>query len=108
MEKVISVHEAMKICDDDKEFFKELVGLMREDLKECLDILPQALSNNDSKQMREVAHRIKGQAANMAANDLCKKSKTVEDSSKLGFCTKNEYLQLVLSIKEFLRCTRDK
>lgn len=99
--------EAMKMCDDDEEFFEELVGLMHQDIKECLDILPQALSDNDSKQMREVAHRIKGQAANMGAKDLCEKSKTVEDSSKLGFCTKNEYLQLMLSMKEFLRCTRD-
>ena len=102
------MHEAVQICDGDEEFFKELIGLMHEDLRECLDVLPQALGNNDSKQMREVAHRIKGQAANMAAKDLWKKSKTVEDSSKLGFCTRNEYLQLVLSIKEFLRCTRDK
>ncbi|CAN0533183.1 unnamed protein product, partial [Ectocarpus sp. 12 AP-2014] len=56
---------------------------------------------------REVAHRVKGQAANMAAKDLMLKSKKVEDAAKIGFCTKTEYLRLVLSMKEFVRHTKD-
>lgn len=107
MEKVISIKEALEICDDDEEFFREMVGIMRDDLLICLDLLAQAFTNNDPTQTREVAHRVKGQAANMAAKDLWKKSKKVEDAAKLGFCTKMEYLCLILTIKEFLRCTRE-
>lgn len=107
MEKVISMGEAMEICGDDEEFFEELVQLMREDLVECADLLANAYNTNDPIKTREVAHRVKGQAANMAAKDLWQKSKKVEDAAKNGFCTKNEYLRLILSIKEFQRCTRD-
>lgn len=107
MEKVIVVKEAMEICDNDEEFLKEMVVLVREDLECCLELLPKAFSRNDPTQTREVAHRIKGQAANLAAKDLREKSGKVEDAAKAGTCTKTEYLQLILSIKEFIRCTRD-
>lgn len=106
MDKVISIEEAMEICDNDEEFMKEMIGLMREDVDVCSQLLPKAFTGNDPIQTREVAHRIKGQAANMAAKDLWKKSKKVEDAAKAGMCTRSEYLLLILSIKEFLRCTR--
>lgn len=107
MEKVISIKEAMEICDNDQDFFQELLGIMREDVEECLDLLSKAFVDNDPQHTREIAHRVKGQAANMAAKDLWEKSKKVEDAAKIGFCTRNEYLYLILSMKEFLRCTRD-
>ena len=96
----------METCDNDEEFFQEMIVTMREDLVECLDLLAQAFDQKNSTQMREVAHRVKGQAANMAAKDLWAKSKKVEDGAKIGSYTKTEYLQLILSIKEFLRCTQ--
>lgn len=101
------VREAMEMCDDDEEFMKEMVGLMRDDLSLCLGLLAKGFIENNPIKTREVAHRVKGQAANMAAKDLIGKSKKVEDAAKLGFCTKTEYLRLILSIKEFIRCTRD-
>lgn len=107
MNGVICITEAMEICDNDEEFFQEMVELMREDLASCLNLLARAFQGNDATQTREVAHRVKGQAANMAAKDLWEKSKKVEDAAKLGFCTRTEYLHLVLSIKEFVRCTRN-
>lgn len=107
IDRVIAVNEAMEICEDDQEFFEELVQLMREDMVECADLLANAYNTNDPLKTREVAHRVKGQAANMAAKDLWQKSKVVEDAAKNGFCTKNEYLLLILSIKEFIRCTKD-
>lgn len=108
MENVIVVKEAMEICDNDEEFLKEMVVLVREDLESsCLNLLAKAFTDNNPVQTREVAHRIKGQAANLAAKDLREKSGKVEDAAKAGTCTKTEYLQLILSIKEFIRCTRD-
>mgnify|MGYP005643231301 CR=1 FL=1 len=73
---------------------------------------PDAMPRGLSMLLMEVMDRTtraggKRQAANMAAKDLIGKSKKVEDAAKLGFCTKMEYLRLILSIKEFVRCTRD-
>ncbi|CAM9465391.1 unnamed protein product [Ectocarpus sp. 13 AM-2016] len=107
MENVLCVKEALEMCDDDGEFLKEMVALVRDDIVECLSLLAEAFGDNDSSRTREVAHRVKGQAANMAAKDLMLKSKKVEDAAKIGFCTKTEYLRLVLSMKEFVRHTKD-
>ena len=106
MEKVISIKDAMELCDDDEEFMEEMVCLVRDDLKLCINLLAKAFMDNNPKETREVSHRIKGQAANLAANDLWDKSKKVEDAAKLGFCTKMEYLHLIISIKTFVRHTR--
>jgi len=105
MEKVITIPEAMTMCDNDQEFMNEIVALMREDIAECSNLLANAYSTNDPHAMREVAHRVKGQAANMAAKDLLDKSRRVEDASKGRCLTKTEYLQLMSTIQEFLRCT---
>ena len=102
----MSVKEALEMCDDDEEFMKEMVVLMRDDIVSCENFLAQAFMENDPTRTREVSHRVKGQAANMAAKELWEKSSKVEDAAKLGFCTKTEYLQLILSMKEFVRCTR--
>lgn len=106
MEKVISIKDAMQMCDNDRMFFEELVGIMREDVEVCLDLVAQAFRSKDSTQMRDVSHRVKGQAASMCANDLWKTSGKVEQSAKLGFLTRAEYLCMILSMKNFLRCTR--
>lgn len=107
MERVLCVKEAVEMCDNDEEFLREMVGIMRDDVVLCMDLLATAFNDNNPTQTREVAHRVKGQAANMAAKDLFEKSKKVEDAAKLGFCTRNEYLILILSMKKFVRCTKD-
>ncbi|CAM9107505.1 unnamed protein product [Ectocarpus sp. 12 AP-2014] len=107
MENVVCVKEAIEMCDNDEEFMKEMVALMRDDVSMCLNLLPRAFTENDPTQTRELAHRVKGQAANMAAKDLWGKAKRVEDAAKLGFCTRTEYLHLILSMQEFVRFTRD-
>ncbi|CBN80413.1 Hpt domain protein, EsV-1-113 [Ectocarpus siliculosus] len=107
MENVLCIQETVAMCDNDEIFMKEMVVLMRNDIVECLSLLAEAFNNNNPARTREVAHRVKGQAASMAAKDLMLHSKKVEDAAKIGFCTKTEYLSLVLSMKEFVRCTRD-
>lgn len=107
MENVLCVKEAAEMCDNDEEFMKEMVGVMRDDIAECLSLLADAFDDNNSNQTMAVAHRVRGQAANMAAKDLMLRSKTVEDAAKIGFCTKTEYLNLILSMKQFVRCTKD-
>ncbi len=107
MERVISLNEAKQICDNDEEFLNEMITLMRQDMFRCLTLLAKAFNAGDTTQMRQVAHRIKGQSASLAATKLWRTSKNAEDAAKLGFCTKMEYLCLILSVKEFIRCTRE-
>lgn len=107
METVICIKEATELCDDDEEFMKEMVRVMRGDIISCENLLAKAFMENNPVQVREVAHRVKGQAAMLAAKDLREKSKTVEDAAKVVACTKMEYLLLMLSMKDFVRCTRD-
>lgn len=107
MEKVICIEEATELCDGDEEFMKEMVRVMREDIISCQNLLAKAYMENNTVQVREVAHRVKGQAAMLAAEDLREKSKTVEDAAKVVACTKTEYLLLMLSMKKFVQCTQD-
>lgn len=107
MEKVLCVEEAVEMCDNDRPFMEEMVGLMRDDVVLCIDLLAKAFADNSPTRTREVAHRVKGQAATMAAKDLWEKGKKVEDAATIGFCTRTEYLNLMLSMKEFVRCTKD-
>jgi len=106
IEDVISVTECMNMCDNDEEFMRELLDVMRDDLLECLDLLANAFADSDREQMRNVAHRIKGQSANMAAKPLHEIAKKVEDAAKTGNVTKTEYLCLIQTIKEFHECTK--
>ena len=57
--------------------------------------------------LRNVAHRVKGEAATIAAKSLKEAAKRVEDSANEGYITKLEYLGLILSIQEFIKHTRN-
>jgi len=105
MEKVICIKEAMDICCNDKEFFNEMVILLREDLNICLQLLEKAYDKQDHGELESISHRIKGQADNMASKDLSEKSKKVNYTAKLCLFDKAEYLELVSSINNFLRYT---
>lgn len=107
MENVISIKECMERFDSDAEFMNEMIVLMREDVIECSHVVSKAYGENDTVGLRNVAHRIKGQAATISANPLMKASKRVEDSANAGFVTKLEYLGLVMRIQEFIRNTKD-
>lgn len=96
----------MKAFDSDVEFMNEMIVLMREDMIECSRILSKAYEEHDRVGLKNVAHRIKGQAAQMVATPLLKEASRVEDSSREGFVTKLEYLSLVLRLQEFIKHAR--
>lgn len=102
MENVISIEESLEMFGGDTEFMNEIIAIMREDIIKCLSILTKAYSENDTSGVRDVSHRIKGQAASIVAKPLFKISKTVENSGKAGYITKLEYLQLILALKDFI------
>ena len=107
MEKVISVEECMEMCGYDVEFMKEIIALTREDMIECSHIVSNTYTCNDMIGLKNVAHRIKGEASMIAAKSLTESAKNVEYSSNEGFITKLEYLCLILNIKEFIKHTRN-
>ena len=106
MENVISIKKCVDMFDSDVEFMTEIIVLMRQDMVECLTIVSSAYNDNDTKGLQNVAHRIKGQAATIAADPLMKISKTVEDSARTGYTTRMEYLTLILRIKDFIKNTK--
>ena len=107
MECVLVVTEAMERCGNDEEFLMEMISLFRDDLLECTHLLGVAYRNKKSIQLREISHRIKGQAAMLAATDLCEKAEVVEHASKTCTLVEHEYKQLLVSIDEFLLKTSD-
>ena len=99
MEKVISVKECMEMCDSDVEFMKEMIVLTREDLIECSHIVSNAYNCNDTMGLRNVAHRVKGEAATIAAKSLTEAAKRVEDSANDPVPANIELLKPLLSNK---------
>ena len=103
MENIFCVKKAIEQCDNDEEFMHEMVGLFRDDLQECIELLTSAFKENNFKELKELSHRIKGQAATLAANDLFEKSKSLEQE----VFSETKYNDLMKSIKEFLEVSLD-
>ncbi|CAN0330627.1 unnamed protein product [Ectocarpus sp. 12 AP-2014] len=100
MENVICVAEAMERCGNDEQFMIEMVGIMRDDLLKCLNLLADAYNGLDTnKTIRDVSHRVKGQAANMAAKPLWDQSRKLETAPKANCVTRSDYIGLILRIK---------
>lgn len=102
MKEVMNITKAIEQCDNDEEFMREMVELFREDLQECIDLLDKAFHENDLTQLKELSHRIKGQAATLAAEDLLKISRSIEHASSCGDVRKDDYVKLVDAINVFL------
>lgn len=96
----------MKAFDSDVEFMNEMIVLMREDMIECSRILSKTYEEHDTVGLKNVAHRIKGQAAQLVAIPLKKEASRIEDSARAGFVTKLEYLCLVMRLQEFIKHTK--
>jgi len=106
IESVICIRDLLELCGSDQDFVKEIIGLTREELREDLVCLKQAFTSKNFKELKNISHKIKGEAANMMARNLREKSESVETNSNKGSCSETEYNTLVSSIEEFLRCTR--
>ena len=106
MESVISINDLLELCGDDQGFVKEIIGLTRDELKEDIIELKKFFTTKNFVELRNISHKIKGQAANMMAEKMRKKAESVEANSKKGSCSETEYITLVSSIEEFLQCTQ--
>jgi len=86
--------------------FWSLIERMYISSDDSLVCLKQAFTSKNFKELKNISHKIKGEAANMMARNLREKSESVETNSNKGSCSETEYNTLVSSIEEFLRCTR--
>lgn len=61
---------AMKLCSGDEELFRDLTVIFLEDAADRTDKLEQALDCGDMKEVRRLAHAVKGLCANICALPL--------------------------------------
>lgn len=106
MDDVICTKTFLSTFGEDDRFMKEMIIYMRADMNECSDLLASAHREKNSDAVRKIAHRVKGQAANIFAKKLHFVSSKLEDASTQMCYTRNEYLMLVLAINHFVRCTK--
>lgn len=103
MEKVVDIGKLIELCDGDTDFMKEIVATMREDLLERLGLLETSFSKKDYIELKNVSHRIKGQALTLMARNLSDTSSAVELSAMNKACSEEEYKALVSCAKDFGR-----
>lgn len=104
---VVSVDKALNVCGD-MGFLLELVNDFLEDLGECKQLLGVAHVEKDILSVKNLSHRIKGQALTLSCKDLSDKSSRLEDSAGRGTYTDAEYDDLLTSIDHFVKCVESK
>lgn len=97
--------KAIEQCDNDEEFMLEMLDLFREDLQDCINLLNEAFQKSDYTQLKELSHRIKGQAATLAANDILEISTSVELASGANNVLEKDFLKFLNTIQVFLNKT---
>ena len=74
---------------DDDESFREMLGLFVEMFPKEIESLELAISKGESTEIREIAHRAKSAAINVAAPALTALLQRIEDRSKNGEAVEN-------------------
>ena len=105
MSSLIRFDGVRDMCGDDIVFFNKLLQIFREELKECLDELSSSFINLDTESVANVCHKIKGMSLAMCCDSVSQYSLILEKSAISCYCTKNEYILLVISILDVLRET---
>lgn len=103
MDKIIEIERAIEICGGDREFAYEIIDMTRDDVLECIVLLERAHNDKNNKEVVNISHRVKGQALNICAKSLITTSTRLEESSRDGSYTENEYIEFMVSMKEFAK-----
>ncbi len=72
---------------NDSDLIKEIAGIFLEDTPQHIHELKTFIETNNLEKAREVAHKIKGAAANMSAESLHSLAREIEFSSQKGEVT---------------------
>ena len=81
-EKVIDLDEVLERVQDDKELLMELFDLFINDFQKKREFMATALTKNDYDQMRDIAHSLKGAAANLSAKSLRESMTQLEQTAQ--------------------------
>jgi HPt (histidine-containing phosphotransfer) domain-containing protein len=66
----IDLDRLHQICDGDADFELELLQMLAADVTENLPVLEQAISNQSSNELKNLAHYLKGATANLGINSM--------------------------------------
>ncbi len=82
--KVLDMEEVMERVQDDRELFMELLEIFQEDYAEKRKQLDGLITQNHLKQIRDVAHSIKGASGNISAKSIEASCETIERAAEEG------------------------
>lgn len=69
---------------NDEKLIRMLVGTFLQDLPILMEKLASAVSARDGKQVGQLAHKMRGTAANMSAEELCSTVAAMETAVKIS------------------------
>jgi HPt (histidine-containing phosphotransfer) domain-containing protein len=70
--------EALELLGNDEAFLAEIMDLFVKDLPERIEGLQKAVGSRDAAGVRREAHTLKGAAASLAANGVCRVAQDLE------------------------------
>ena len=68
--EILDINEFLERIQNDRALFWELLDIFVEDFQQKKELLHEALRKNDAKQVRNLAHALKGSSANISAHQL--------------------------------------
>jgi HPt (histidine-containing phosphotransfer) domain-containing protein len=71
-----------QISDDDEEFQTELLNMLAADITEQLVNIANSIELQDSKQLQQLGHYLKGSTANVGVNSIAAIAKQLEEVGK--------------------------
>jgi HPt (histidine-containing phosphotransfer) domain-containing protein len=71
-----------QISDDDQEFQLELLNMLAADITDQLVALKNAISQQDSTELQQLAHYLKGAIANVGVNSMTSIARQLEDAGR--------------------------
>ncbi len=79
---VVDLNEVLERVENDRELLVEIIEIFLEDYPGKMNDLQDALSKKDFNQTREIAHSLKGAAANISAKKIAALFLELEDMGK--------------------------
>jgi len=96
---IFDMDSLMERIIDDKELAIELLNIFIEEIPQMIDDIQGAIEKGDMKVVKEIAHKMKGSAGNLSAEEIRKVALNFEKVSNY-----DEYVILLQEIKkEFIQ-----
>ena len=98
----LNIRKGLKEFDNNIEFYKDLIDEFLEHVERRISVMDKAITDKDTRVLKDEAHAIKGGAANLNANGLSKAAYEFEDSVIAdGLSNSSEGIKVIK--KEFCR-----